>query len=60
MAPAVVSHYDATPVIDIYGSVQGTDLGFVAAQIDKVIAGMRQKDLPHGSHVARARPGRRP
>ena len=38
VAPAVVSHYDATPVIDIYGAVQGTDLGFVAAQIDKLVA----------------------
>jgi CzcA family heavy metal efflux pump len=50
VTPAVVSHYDATPVIDIYGSVEGTDLGFVAAQIDKVVAGMRQ-GLPRGSYV---------
>jgi len=27
-ASGVVSHYNALPVIDIYGSVQGTDLGF--------------------------------
>ena len=27
---AVVSHYDIQPVIDIYGSVQGRDLGAVA------------------------------
>src|ERR1700738_3495374 len=38
VAPAVVSHYNATPVIDIYGSVQGIDLGYVAAQIDKIVA----------------------
>src|SRR5258707_9980120 len=25
-SPAVVSHYNATPVIDIYGTTQGTDL----------------------------------
>jgi CzcA family heavy metal efflux pump len=41
--PAVVSHYDAQPVIDIYGSVDGTDLGYVAAQINKVV-----NDSHHG------------
>src|SRR5437763_13965500 len=30
VSPAVVSHYDATPVIDIYGAIEGTDLGFIA------------------------------
>ena len=29
-APAVVSHYNATPALDIYGSVQGMDLGYVS------------------------------
>ena len=38
----MVSHYNATPVIDIFGSVEGTDLGYVSAQIDKIIA-ERQK-----------------
>jgi multidrug efflux pump subunit AcrB len=33
--PAVVSHYNATPAIDIYGSVQGTDLGYVSARSTK-------------------------
>ncbi len=33
-----MSHYNATPAIDIFGSVQGTDLGYVAAQIDKIVA----------------------
>jgi len=49
-APAVVTHYNATPAIDIYGSVQDTDLGYVSAQIDKIIADA-QKDLPKGSHI---------
>jgi multidrug efflux pump subunit AcrB len=48
--PAVVSHYNATPAIDIYGSVQGMDLGYVSGQINKVI-GEAQKDLPKGSHI---------
>jgi multidrug efflux pump subunit AcrB len=50
VAPAVVSHYNATPAIDIYGTVQGTDLGYVAAEIDKVVA-QAKKDLPKGSNV---------
>jgi multidrug efflux pump subunit AcrB len=51
VAPAVVSHYDATPVIDIYGSVQGSDLGYVSSQIDKIVESAK-KDLPKGSRIA--------
>jgi len=51
VAPAVVSHYDATPVIDIYGSVQGTDLGYVSSQINKIVESAK-KDLPKGSRIA--------
>jgi multidrug efflux pump subunit AcrB len=50
VAPAVVSHYNATPVLDIFGSVDGTDLGYVAAQINKIIADAK-KDLPKGSSM---------
>jgi multidrug efflux pump subunit AcrB len=46
----VVSHYDIQPVIDIYGSVQGRDLGAVARDIDAILHD-RQKDLPRGSNV---------
>jgi multidrug efflux pump subunit AcrB len=49
-APAVVSHYNATPSIDIYGSVQGADLGFVSAEIEKAVA-QAKKDLPRGSNI---------
>jgi multidrug efflux pump subunit AcrB len=48
--PAVVSHYDATPVIDIYGALQGTDLGYISGQINRLLADTRH-DLPHGSKV---------
>ncbi len=51
VAPAVVSHYNATPTIDIYGSVQGTDLGYVSSQIDQIVA-LAKKDLPKGSTIA--------
>ncbi|MFI4877422.1 MAG: efflux RND transporter permease subunit [Steroidobacterales bacterium] len=50
VAPAVVSHYDATPVIDIYGAVEGTDLGYIAAQINKLVA-ETQHSLARGSQV---------
>src|SRR2546430_2188079 len=51
VAPAVVSHYDATPVVDIFGAVEGADLGFVAAQIERVLAESKSS-LPRGSQVA--------
>jgi multidrug efflux pump subunit AcrB len=50
VAPAVVSHYNATTAIDIFGSVDGTDLGYVSSQLDKIIAGAK-KDLPKGSSI---------
>jgi multidrug efflux pump subunit AcrB len=50
VAPAVVSHYNATVAIDIFGSVDGIDLGYVASQIDKIVAEAR-KDLPKGSNI---------
>jgi multidrug efflux pump subunit AcrB len=46
----VVSHYDIRPVIDIYGSVQGRDLGAVARQINQIIT-ETQSSLPRGSQV---------
>jgi multidrug efflux pump subunit AcrB len=50
VAPAVVSHYDAAPVLDIYGSAQDADLGFISTQVNKIVADTK-KDLPKGSHV---------
>ncbi|HKT71658.1 MAG TPA: efflux RND transporter permease subunit [Steroidobacteraceae bacterium] len=49
-SPAIVSHYNATPVIDIYGSVQGADLGFVSSRVDSIVAEAK-KNLPKGSHI---------
>jgi multidrug efflux pump subunit AcrB len=49
-SPAVVSHYNVQPVLDLYGTVQGRDLGGVAADIDKVVAAS-QADLPKASSV---------
>src|SRR6202795_3766676 len=47
----VVSHYDAQPVIDIYGATQGRDLGAVASDIRRIISETK-KDVPPGSYVA--------
>src|ERR1700692_3279439 len=47
---AVVSHYDIEPVIDIFGSVTGRDLGGVAGDINKFIDATKQQ-LPRGSRV---------
>ena len=48
--PAVVSHYDIQPVIDIYATTQGRDLGGVARDIRKVMAA-HAKEAPKGSTV---------
>jgi multidrug efflux pump subunit AcrB len=47
---AVVSHYNVAPVIDVFGSVTGRDLGGVAGDINKIIDATRQQ-LPRGSRV---------
>jgi multidrug efflux pump subunit AcrB len=47
---SVVSHYNVTPVIDIFGAVQGRDLGGVSKDIFSIISAS-QKELPRGSQV---------
>lgn len=47
---ALVSHYNVAPTIDIFGSVDGRDLGGVARDINKVIDSVRGQ-LPRGSRV---------
>mgnify|MGYP001159274179 CR=1 FL=1 len=48
--PAVVSHYNIAPVIDVFVSVQGTDLASVAAQVQKLVDAVRPK-LARGNQV---------
>ncbi|HTT03909.1 MAG TPA: efflux RND transporter permease subunit [Steroidobacteraceae bacterium] len=48
--PAVVTHYDAQPVIDIYGAAQGRDLGAIAHDVNARIAALHGQ-LPRGSHI---------
>jgi CzcA family heavy metal efflux pump len=48
--PGLVSHYNAQPIIDVYGSVEGTDLASVARRVEKIISD-NQAQLPHGSQI---------
>ena len=47
---AVVSHYNIKPVIDIFGAVQGRDLGSLAREIAPIVK-RSEKDLPRGSQL---------
>jgi len=47
---ATVTHYNITPVIDIYGNVVGTDLASVSKGIQKIVD-EEKAHLPHGSHI---------
>jgi multidrug efflux pump subunit AcrB len=46
----VVNHYNIRRVVDIYGGVQGRDLGAVSRDVDRILAHDR-KDLPRGTFV---------
>jgi multidrug efflux pump subunit AcrB len=48
---AVVSQYDISPMVQIYATTHGRDLGAVAADIQKIIA-QNDKAKPKGSIVA--------
>jgi CzcA family heavy metal efflux pump len=48
---AVVSHYNVQPVIDIYGAVQGRDLGAVSKELNRNLDEAAKK-APRGTHVA--------
>jgi multidrug efflux pump subunit AcrB len=47
---AVVSHYDITPMVEIFATTQGRDLGAVAAGIQNIIKD-KAAGLPKGSSV---------
>jgi multidrug efflux pump subunit AcrB len=47
---AVVSHYNIQPAIDIFGAVQGRDLGGVSRDITRILNQTRNQ-LPRGSQV---------
>ena len=47
---AVVSHYNVLPVIDVYASTQGRDLGGVIRDVTRVLQPFRQQ-LPRGTQM---------
>ncbi len=47
---SVVSHYNVSPVIDIFGAVQDRDLGGVSKDIFSIINASK-KELPRGSQI---------
>jgi len=48
--PASVSHYNSQPMVNVYASVDGRDLGSVSEEVFKDVAAI-EKDLPKGSHI---------
>src|SRR5208337_1713821 len=48
--PAVVSHYNVQPVIDVYVSTQGRDLGAVAKETMKALKPF-EEHLPRGTRI---------
>ncbi len=48
--PAVVNHYNITPVVNVYASVDGRDLGGVADDTQKILDSFRSK-LPRGTQM---------
>ncbi|QDS86362.1 Multidrug resistance protein MdtC [Rosistilla ulvae] len=48
VGPTNVTHYNVAPSLDVLANVEGTDLGSVAAEVDRVLAGF-QDQLPRGT-----------
>ncbi len=46
----VFSHYNAMPVIDVFGGVSGRDLGGVLGDLQPILR-QTEKELPHGSRL---------
>ncbi len=50
--PALISHYNSQPMINVYASIEGRDLGGVDSDIQKVLADFKDK-VPRGTQIAR-------
>ncbi|HWZ12269.1 MAG TPA: efflux RND transporter permease subunit, partial [Acidobacteriaceae bacterium] len=48
---AIVSHYNIRRVVDIYGAVQGRDLGAVAKNVETIVH-QHEKSLPRGMFIS--------
>ncbi len=49
-SPAVVSHYNVAPAVDVFASVDGRDLGGVASDISDFLRSFQQQ-LPRGTQI---------
>ena len=47
---ATVNHYNIQRVVDIYGAVDGRDLGSVGGEVERIVDANR-KNLPRGSEL---------
>jgi CzcA family heavy metal efflux pump len=50
MEPGSINHYNIRRVVDIYGAIQGRDLGAVGREVNRIVD-RHKKDLPRGSFV---------
>jgi len=48
--PAFISHYDVQPMINVYASVSGRDLGSVSTRVAQLVHDV-EKELPRGSRI---------
>ncbi len=48
--PAVVSHYNVQPMLNLYANVQDRDLGSLSTEVDKVLSGFQSR-LPKGTTI---------
>ena len=52
--PALITHYNSQPMIDVYASVEGRDLGGVDADIQNILKDFKAR-LPRGTQLERQR-----
>ena len=48
VGPAIVNHYNVTPVFDVYANIDRTDLGSVGSAVEKIVNQM-SANLPRGT-----------
>lgn len=49
--PYVVNHINVQPCFDIYADCQNRDLGGVSDDVQKIVAAIQKKGLPHGTSI---------
>jgi len=50
MEPGSINHYNIRRVVDIYGAIQGRDLGAVGREVNRIVD-RHKRELPRGSFV---------